>query len=176
MSISSCLTKGGLLFVTLTLFASAILSSSLSDNLLLTSCTIPCSNLLLTSCTIPCSNLFLTSCTIPSSNLFLTSSSSGLRSSLLMFCFLFFLLFLFRWLFLFLLRPEESVGSILTTSDDSCSDELDDVLSGTFTTPPVASSADFFSTVFSPIVFVLFSMASLSSSLSTGTCVPNSSV
>uniref|UniRef100_A0A8D8SQ84 NADH dehydrogenase subunit 6 n=1 Tax=Cacopsylla melanoneura TaxID=428564 RepID=A0A8D8SQ84_9HEMI len=166
MSISSCLTKGGLLFVTLTLFASAILSSSLSDNLFLT------------SCTIPCSNLFLTSCTIPSSNLFLTSSSSGLRSSLLMFCFLFFLLFLFRWLFLFLLRPEESVGSILTTSDDSCSDELDDVLSGTFTTPPVASSADFFSTVFSP-VFVLFSIflaASLSSSLSTGNCVPNSSV
>uniref|UniRef100_A0A8D8M743 Uncharacterized protein n=1 Tax=Cacopsylla melanoneura TaxID=428564 RepID=A0A8D8M743_9HEMI len=173
MSISSCLTKGGLLFVTLTLFASAILSSSLSDNLLLTSCTIPCSNLLLTSCTIPCSNLFLTSCTIPSSNLFLTSSSSGLRSGL--FCFLFFLLFLFRWLFLFLLRPEESVGSILTTSDDSGSDELDDVLSGTFTTPPVASSADFFSTVFSP-VFVLFSMASHSSRLSTGTCVPNSSV
>uniref|UniRef100_A0A8D8LYQ1 NADH dehydrogenase subunit 6 n=1 Tax=Cacopsylla melanoneura TaxID=428564 RepID=A0A8D8LYQ1_9HEMI len=165
MSISSCLTKGGLLFVTLTLFASAILSSSLSDNLLLTSCTIPCSNLLLTSCTIPCSNLFLTS---------VRSSSSGLRSGL--FCFLFFLLFLFRWLFLFLLRPEESVGSILTTSDDSGSDELDDVLSGTFTTPPVASSADFFSTVFSPIVFVLFSMASLSSSLSTGTCVPNSSV
>uniref|UniRef100_A0A8D9A8U9 Uncharacterized protein n=1 Tax=Cacopsylla melanoneura TaxID=428564 RepID=A0A8D9A8U9_9HEMI len=164
MSISSCLTKGGLLFVTLTLFASAILSSSLSDNLLLTSCTIPCSNLLLTSCTIPCSNLFLTS---------VRSSSSGLRSGL--FCFLFFLLFLFRWLFLFLLRPEESVGSILTTSDDSGSDELDDVLSGTFTTPPVASSADFFSTVFSP-VFVLFSMASLSSSLSTGTCVPNSSV
>uniref|UniRef100_A0A8D8YKI1 Uncharacterized protein n=1 Tax=Cacopsylla melanoneura TaxID=428564 RepID=A0A8D8YKI1_9HEMI len=134
MSISSCLTKGGLLFVTLTLFASAILSSSLSDNLFLT------------SCTIPCSNLFLTSCTIPSSNLFLTSSSSGLRSGL--FCFLFFLLFLFRWLFLFLLRPEESVGSILTTSDDSGSDELDDVLSGTFTTPPVVSSADFFSTVF----------------------------
>uniref|UniRef100_A0A8D8M6H2 Uncharacterized protein n=1 Tax=Cacopsylla melanoneura TaxID=428564 RepID=A0A8D8M6H2_9HEMI len=153
MSISSCLTKGGLLFVTLTLFASAILSSSLSDNLFLTSCTIPCSNLFLTS---------------------VRSSSSGLRSGL--FCFLFFLLFLFRWLFLFLLRPEESVGSILTTSDDSGSDELDDVLSGTFTTPPVVSSADFFSTVFSPIVFVLFSMASLSSSLSTGTCVPNSSV